>query len=257
MHHRHAEKATVTRDRPIPTKLGTEWRLTSGGASSAFRLWVSGCNGSQTAFHKWQKSATTGHSTRPPESLTIGISVAQLESTELAIISFSPTHRRTNRVRMRPELRDPVDQDKLHQLLPLTTAVFDLHERGSDYVEELKQISRLLGRVVGQIDVLGAFGSTDADGFAMRLAIDWHDTPMDLSEPELLELLDAVCEARGNDDLIEYWVRCLALNTGDSRISDLIFWPADYFGAGYDGRELTPTEMLDVALRKHRTEGSQ
>ncbi|MBN3785854.1 hypothetical protein [Burkholderia sp. Ac-20353] len=145
---------------------------------------------------------------------------------------------------MRPELRDPVDQNKLQQLLPLTTAVFHLHESGRGYVEELKQISRLLGRVVGQIDVLGAFGSTGADGFARRLAIDWHAIPTDLSEPELLELLDAVCEARGNEELLEYWVRCLTLNTGDGRISDLIFWPEEYFGAGYVGRELTRLKCL-------------
>ncbi|KAE8753672.1 hypothetical protein FSO04_43865 [Paraburkholderia madseniana] len=135
--------------------------------------------------------------------------------------------------------------------------MFHLHESGRGYVEELKRISRLLGRVVGQIDVLGAFGSTDADGFARRLAIDWHAAPMDLSEPELLELFDAVCEVRGNQELLEYWVRCLALNTGDDRISDLIFWPEQYFGAGYDGRELNPAEMLEVVLSKRRAEGTQ
>jgi hypothetical protein len=158
---------------------------------------------------------------------------------------------------MRPKLRDPVDQDKLSQLLPLTNVVFQLHESGREYVEELKHISQLLGRIVSQIDVLGAFGSTDADGFARRLAIGWHTVPMDLSEPELLELFDAVCEVRGNQELLEYWVRCLALNTGDDRVSDLIFWPEQYFGAGYDGRERSPAEMLEIVLRKRRTEGSQ
>lgn len=158
---------------------------------------------------------------------------------------------------MRPELRDPGDQGKLQQLLPLTESVFHLHEAGRGYTEELKRISRLLGRVVGQIDVLGAFGSIDADEFARRLAIDWHAIPTDLSEPELLELLDAICEVRGDQVHLEYWVRCLAVNTGDNRISDLIFWPEQYFGAGYDGRELTPAEMLEVALRKRRSEPSQ
>lgn len=158
---------------------------------------------------------------------------------------------------MRAELRDPVDQRKLQQLLPLTAAVFHLHESGRGYLEELKRISRLLGRVVHQFEVLSAFGSSDADGFARRLAIDWHSFPMDLSESELLELFDAVCEARGNQEVHDYWVRCLALNTGDARVSDLIFWPDRYFGAEYDGRELSPAEMLDVVLRKRRPEGSQ
>lgn len=175
----------------------------------------------------------------------------------IGIASFSRTHRFTTRVRMRPELRDPVDQHKLQQLLPLTTTVFHLHESGRGYAEELKHISRLLGRVVHQFEVLSAFGSSDAGGFARRLAIDWHSFPMDLSEPELLELFDAVCEVRGKQELLDYWVRCLAHNTGDARVSELIFWPDRYFGAGYDGRELSPAEMLDVVLRKPRPEGSQ
>lgn len=155
---------------------------------------------------------------------------------------------------MRPELRDPVDQDKFQRLLPLTETVLHLHETGRGYAEELRRISRLLGRIVSQADVLAAFGSVDADGFARQLAIDWHTVPTDLSEQELLELLDAVCASRGNQVLIDYWVRCLQVNTGDYEISDLIFWPAEYFGVGYDGRERTPAEMLEIVLRRRRIE---
>ncbi|VWD55373.1 hypothetical protein [Burkholderia contaminans] len=155
---------------------------------------------------------------------------------------------------MRAELRDPVDHDTLQLLLPLTRAVFLLHENGHDYVAKLQQISRLLGNAIDQIDVLGAFGSMSADEFAKQLAIDWHAVPADLSEPELLELLDAVCACRGDETLIDYWVRCLSVNTGDDRISDLIFWPEAYFGAAYDGRALAPAEMLEVVLRKRRME---
>ncbi|WP_175954470.1 hypothetical protein [Burkholderia sp. BCC0405] len=110
----------------------------------------------------------------------------------------------------------------------------------------------MLGDDVDHTDVLGAFGSTSADEFAKQLAIDRHAVPTGLSEPELVELLDAVCACRGGQALIDYWVRCLSVNTGDDRISDLIFWPDAYFGAGYDGRELSPAEMLEVALRKRR-----
>jgi hypothetical protein len=151
---------------------------------------------------------------------------------------------------MRPELSEPADQDLFKRVLPLTKAVLQLHEAGQDYAPELHRTSRLLGRIVGKSEVLAAFGSADAEAFARRLAINWQILPTDLSEPELLELLDAVCTARGDPVHIEYWVRCLEVNTGDERISDLIFWPDEYFGAGYDGRELAPVEMLEVALRK-------
>lgn len=151
---------------------------------------------------------------------------------------------------MRPELSEPTDQEKFRRVLPLAEAVLQLHEAGQNYAAQLQQMSRLLGRIVGKPEVLAAFGSADADAFARRLTIDWHAFPTDLSEQELLELIDAVCAARGGPVHTEYWVQCLAVNTGDEGISDLIYWPDEYFGAGYDRRELAPAEMLEVALRK-------
>jgi hypothetical protein len=152
---------------------------------------------------------------------------------------------------MRPELLDPVrDQTKLQKLLPLTEDVFRLHEAGQSYAEELKAISRLANRIVGKYDVDVAFGCSSPEDFARELLIDWLTLPNDLSEPEMLELLKAVCTTRGNQVCISYWVKCLEANTGDNRLSDLIFWPDEYFGDGFDGRELSPSEILEIALRR-------
>lgn len=157
---------------------------------------------------------------------------------------------------MRPEVQNPADQHKLQQLPPLTEAVFYLHESGQQYTNELNEISRFLGRIVGKIDVLGAFGSISASEFAKRLAIDWHAIPGDLLDSELLELLDAISKVRGDQVTFEYWVRCLRHSTDDEKISDLIFWPDEYFGIEYDGRKLNSAEMLEVALRKRKKENS-
>jgi hypothetical protein len=151
---------------------------------------------------------------------------------------------------MRIEVQYPADPQKVQHLLPLTDAVYCLHESGQQYTSELNEISRFLGRVVGLVDVHGAFGSISSDEFANRLVIDWHAIPVDLSDSELIELFDAVCEARSDQVTLEYWVRCLALNTGDERVSDLIFWPDDYLGSKYDGRELTSAEMLRIVRSK-------
>jgi hypothetical protein len=152
---------------------------------------------------------------------------------------------------MRPELLDPVrDQAKLQKLLPLAEEVFRLHEAGQGYAKELKAISCLATRIVGAYDIDVAFGCESPEDFARRLLIDWFALPNDLSEPEMLELLEAICTARGNQVCISYWVKCLEVNTGDNRLSDLIFWPGEYFGDGFDGRELSPSEILEIALRK-------
>lgn len=155
---------------------------------------------------------------------------------------------------MRSDLLEPIkDQAKLRRLLPLAEDILRLHEAGRSYTEELKKLSLTAGRIVGRPDVLAAFGSGDGEAFARRLAIDWNDPPADLTEQEMLELLEAICDARGHQVLIDYWVRCLEVNTGDAMISDLIFWPSEYFGSNYDERELEPAEMLAVALHKRRT----
>lgn len=156
---------------------------------------------------------------------------------------------------MRTEVQNPADQLKLLQLTPLTEAVYNLHESGQSYAGELNQISRLVGRIVGKMDVLGAFGSISSSEFAKKLAIDWEAIPRDLADSELLELFDAICEVRGGEASLEYWIRCLAINTGDESVSDLIFWPDEYFGNDYDGRDLTSAEMLEVALRNRKNAG--
>lgn len=154
---------------------------------------------------------------------------------------------------MRSELITPFDPCKFERVLPLTEAVYRLHEAGQEYAEELKQLSLVIGRVVGKVDVLGAFGSIGADEFAKRLTTDWNAIPRDLSDLELLELVDAICEGRGRAVTLEYWIKALALNTGDDKVSDLIYWPERYLGDGYEGRELTSAEILDITLAKRRS----
>lgn len=158
---------------------------------------------------------------------------------------------------MRSELITPFDPCKLERVVPLTEAVYGLHEAGQEYAEELNQLSLVIGRVVGKIDVLAAFGSIGADEFAQRLTMDWKAIPTDLSDLELLELVDAICEGRGRGVVLEYWIKTLALNTGDDKVSDLIYWPEQYLGDGYNGRELTSAEILDVALTKRRSAENQ
>jgi hypothetical protein len=67
----------------------------------------------------------------------------------------------------------------------------------------------------------------------------------------MIELLERICSADGTEFQISYWVNCLELNTGDDRISDLIFWPDDYFGDSQD-HEMTAQEILETAIKAGR-----
>jgi len=157
---------------------------------------------------------------------------------------------------MRTELAEPIrDQQRLQRMLPIAEAIFQLHEAGKDYASQLEEVSRIAGRVVDIPTVLYAFGTGDAEYFARRLLTDWRNLPRDLSESEMLELLHAVCGAKGSQDRCEYWLKCLEANTGEPELVNLIYWPDQYRDGAYDGRDLSPEEMLEIALRHgHRSD---
>jgi hypothetical protein len=71
---------------------------------------------------------------------------------------------------MRSEIAEPVrDKQKLAELLPLVRQIFQLHEAGRSYAEQLKQVSRIAGRIVDVPMVKYAFGTGDDEYFARRL----------------------------------------------------------------------------------------
>ncbi|WP_128003557.1 hypothetical protein [Piscinibacter defluvii] len=149
---------------------------------------------------------------------------------------------------MRDCFFDPVAS---HPALPeaqrLSLRIYALHEAGSDYSLELQQLGRAAGRVISRQQVFGAFGSIAPETFARKVLVNWSALPTGATEAEMLEMLELICQAKGSEFQVEYWVQCLRANTGDERLSDLIFWPDEYFGRPIE-RELSAKEILDVAL---------
>lgn len=146
---------------------------------------------------------------------------------------------------MRDCFLDPVAS---HPALPeaqrLSLRIYALHEAGSDYSVELQQLGRAAGRVISRQQVFGAFGSISPETFARKVLVNWNALPVGATEAEMLEL---ICQAKGSEFQVEYWVQCLRANTGDERISDLIFWPDEYFGRAIE-KEMSAKEILAVAL---------
>jgi hypothetical protein len=154
---------------------------------------------------------------------------------------------------MRAILEDPFGDDlALEKAITLARELYRLHERGADYSSQLQTLSALAGKPVRKPDVDGAFGDAEPETFARDLLLDRVPIPTDLSYDEMLELVRRICNVEGSEFQIGYWLRCLEANTGNSRISDLIYWPGEYFGEGENARELSPKEILDAALAAGR-----
>jgi hypothetical protein len=155
---------------------------------------------------------------------------------------------------MRPELLNPVrDQRRLDAAIAMAQELYALHEAGRDYSTELDTFARFVGTPVSKFDLDGAFGSIDAGGFAESLLTDRSQVPKDLSEGEMVDLIERICKAKGTESQISYWLNCLKANTGDQRLSDLIFWPGEYFGDGYNSRKMSPQEILRTAMSNGRS----
>jgi hypothetical protein len=150
---------------------------------------------------------------------------------------------------MRPELLDPFrDAARLEAVERLVRDLYSELEWGKDVSEGLARLGEMVGAPVKYASLKGAFGSIGEETFARNLLVDREAIPRDLSEPEMIELLERIAAADGTEFQIEYWVECLEVNTGVERISDLIYWPGEYFGDGDNSRELSPREILETAL---------
>jgi hypothetical protein len=150
---------------------------------------------------------------------------------------------------MRDILENPFgDELALEKAITLARELYRLHERGLDCTSPLETLSALAGRELSPSDIRAGFGSLDPEAFARDVLLNRMPIPTDLSYDEMLELIRRICKVEGSEFQIGYWLSCLKANTHNGRISELIYWPGEYFGDGDHSRELSPKEILDAAL---------
>jgi hypothetical protein len=97
-------------------------------------------------------------------------------------------------------------------------------------------------------------GATDAETFVRGVLNSKCDMRVpDVTRSELLEMLRRVSENEGEEHEVDFWLELLRINIPDDQISDLIFWPDEYFASDPDAPaelDLTTEQMLDIALKK-------
>jgi hypothetical protein len=156
---------------------------------------------------------------------------------------------------LRPELMPPaLDEARVARLAKLAARIDG--GRPGQWEECLDEFNRKAGTAFTFSDFQGIYGGTDHETFVRQALSEpaVRKVP-DVTEEELLELLRRVCGAEGAEHEIAFWLRLLEANLPDPRLSDLIFWPGEYFGDGNDARQLSPREILDIARAAHRAEG--
>jgi hypothetical protein len=157
---------------------------------------------------------------------------------------------------LRPELMPPPQhEDKLTRLATLAECLDGCLKLSNECERWLREFNREAETSFEWIDFQGIYGGTDHTTWVRNVLSDRaaREIP-DITHDELLELITRVLRAQGSEHEQYFWLRLLKANLPDPNLSDLIYWPGEYFGDGDNSRQLSPQEILDIALAAKPTE---
>jgi hypothetical protein len=114
--------------------------------------------------------------------------------------------------------------------------------------DDLDEFNRTAQTDLTFADFQGIYGGQDHATWVRKvLAEPFRKRLPSIARAELLELIRRVAQADGEEHEIEFWLGLLEVNIPDPRISDLIFWPGEYFGDGDNSRALSPEQILEIS----------
>lgn len=149
---------------------------------------------------------------------------------------------------LRKELRPPeFDKNELAKLADLAERLDGCHSEFEDCAALRAEFNLLAGSNL-QAGDFHFSGGTDAETFVRGVLTPKPEKMTDVSYDEMLELLTRICNADGSEYELNYWLKFLAVQLENNKLSDLIYHPDHYFGDGVKRAEMTPKEMLDEAL---------
>ncbi len=153
---------------------------------------------------------------------------------------------------IRPEFQPPaLDEDLIARLAGLASKIDGAGPGECD--EELLEFQRLSGFDIPFQQVQGIYGSEEHEDWVRRLFLSQRATPIaDLTAADLSAVFAKICSAQCSEAERNFALAQLEYNLGDPQISDLIYWPGEYFGDGNNMRDLTPEEMAEAALARKR-----
>jgi hypothetical protein len=156
-----------------------------------------------------------------------------------------------SKMTLREELCPPkLEEEKVRTLTDLAERLDGCDSSLEDCAALRAAFNSLAGTSL-QTEEFRFSGAIDSDLFVRRILTPGPRKIEDASYEELLELMTRICSAAGSGYELDYWLRFLLVQLDDHKLSDLIYYPNEYFGDGIDRNEMTPKEILDAAI-KHK-----
>jgi len=149
---------------------------------------------------------------------------------------------------LRPELMPPLlDESLVARLTKLSEQIDCGHPEQTR--EQLAAFNQEAMTELEFIDFQGIYGGQDHDTWVRKvLAKPNLRRVADITKHELIELARRVMEGDDADHAIEFWLNMLEINIPNERVSDLIFWPDEYFGDVNYSQSLSPEQVVEIAL---------
>lgn len=98
-------------------------------------------------------------------------------------------------------------------------------------------------------DFQGIYGGQEHHEWVRKvLTIPYEVRVPDMERSELVEMARRVMDGDAPDHAIEFWIRMLEINIPNERVSDSIFWQSEYFGDPDYSQELSPEQIVEIAL---------
>lgn len=148
-----------------------------------------------------------------------------------------------------------MSQPKLDEDLVQRLATMAARLDGGDEVSDaslLDAFNRLAGTDIPFSAFQGIYGAEEHIDNVRRVLTDRaKETSTDLGREGLIEMFAKVLADTCDDAYLQFVFTTIEKTFGDTQVSDLVFWPGEYFGDGNDQRELTPELMADAVLERY------
>lgn len=143
-----------------------------------------------------------------------------------------------------------LDEDLLHRLAALA-AQLDGGDENAD-ASILAEFNQLAGTSIPFSEFQGIYGAEEHIDYVRRVLTDRVTEALPGLERDALATMFAKVLADPCDNAyLQYVFTTIKKTFGDNQISDLVFWPGEYFGDGDNQRELTPELMADAVLERY------
>jgi hypothetical protein len=146
-------------------------------------------------------------------------------------------------------------QPKLDEELVQRLAAIAARLDGGDKLADaslLDEFNQLAGTDIPFSEFQGISGAEEHVDYVRRVLTDRATSASpDLDRESLVAMFAKVLADPCDDAYVQYVFTTIEKTYGDTQISDLVFWPGEYFGDGNNQRELTPELMADVVLERY------